>query len=102
MGLQSAPPAPQFPSALFPHEESRSTMPSMKAQKAGKGASWSDVKARLTHFDHDGLVGLVHDLYAANKDNQVFLHARFGLGEDVLAPYKATIDCWLWPDIGRN
>ena len=25
------------------------------------------------------------------------LHARFGLGEDVLEPYKKTIDRWLWP-----
>ena len=74
----------------------------MKASKTKKGASWSDVKAKLAHFDHDGLVGLVHDLYTASKDNQVFLHARFGLGEDVLAPYKATIDRWLWPDTFRN
>lgn len=74
----------------------------MKASKTKKATSWSDVKARLTHFDHDGLVGLVHDLYTANKDNQIFLHARFGLGEDVLAPYKVTIHRWLWPDMFRN
>jgi len=74
----------------------------MKASKPKKAASWSDVKARLTHFDRDGLVGLLHDLYAASKDNQVFLHARFGLGEDVLAPYKATINRWLWPDMFKN
>jgi hypothetical protein len=74
----------------------------MKASKTEKAASWSGVKARLTHFDHDGLVGLVHDLYTANKDNQVFLHARFGLGEDVLEPYKTTINRWLWPDMFRN
>lgn len=74
----------------------------MKASNTKKTASWSDVKARLANFDHDGLVGLLHDLYAAGKDTQVFLHARFGLGEDVLAPYKATINRWLWPDIFRN
>jgi hypothetical protein len=74
----------------------------MKASKPKKASSWSDVKARLTHFDRDGLVGLLHDLYAASKDNQVFLHARFGLGEDVLAPYKATINRWLWPDMFKN
>ena len=45
-----------------------------------------DVKAKLADFDQAGLVNLVHDLYAAQKDNQAFLHARFGLGEDVLAP----------------
>ncbi len=36
------------------------------------------------------------------KDNQAFLHARFGLGGDVLAPYKALIDRWLWPDVMKN
>ncbi len=28
-------------------------------------------------------MGLLQDLYAANKENQTFLHTRFGLGEDV-------------------
>lgn len=57
--------------------------------------SWSVVKTRLTSFDR---VGLVQDLYGASKDNQAFLHPRFGLGDDVLKPYKATSDRWLWPD----
>lgn len=71
---------------------------------AGKkgSPSWSDVKVRLTDLDRAGLVGLVQDLYAASKDNQTFLHARFGLGDDVLKPYKATIDRWLWPDVFKN
>jgi hypothetical protein len=47
-------------------------------------------------------MGLIQDLYAAHKDNQVFLHTRFGLGEDVLEPYKETLDRWLWPDVLRN
>jgi len=64
--------------------------------------TWTDVKANLTEFDRAGLLGLVQDLYAADKDNQAFLHARFGLGGDVLAPYKARIDRWLWPDVARN
>jgi hypothetical protein len=64
--------------------------------------SWSDVKGKLTDFDRAGLIGLVQDLYAASKDNQAFLHARFGLGDDVLKPYKATIDRWLWPDVFKN
>jgi len=64
--------------------------------------TWSDVKANLTEFDRAGLLGLVQDLYAADKNNQAFLHARFGLGGDVLAPYKARIDRWLWPDTTRN
>lgn len=64
--------------------------------------SWSDVKAKLADFDRAGLLALVQDLYAASKDNQIFLHARFGLGEDVLKPYKVTIDRWLCPDVYKN
>lgn len=64
--------------------------------------SWSDVKAKLADFDRAGLLGLVQDLYAASKDNQIFLHARFGLGKDVLKPYKVTIDRWLCPDVYKN
>jgi hypothetical protein len=45
---------------------------------------------------------LIQDLYAAHKDNQAFLHTRFGLGADVLQPYKETLDRWLWPDVLRN
>jgi hypothetical protein len=29
-------------------------------------------------------------------EKQAFLHARFGLGEDALQPYKKNIDQWLW------
>lgn len=64
--------------------------------------NWSDVKTKLADFDRAGLIGLVQDLYAASKDNQTFLHARFGLGDDVLKPYKVTIDRWLWPDAFKN
>ena len=61
--------------------------------------SWIDIKAKLADFDRAGLLGLVQDLYAASKDNQAFLHARLHLGGDVLKPYKATIDRWLWPNV---
>jgi hypothetical protein len=64
--------------------------------------SWTDVKTRLADFDRAGLIGLIQDLYAANKDNQAFLHARFSLGDDVLKPYKTTLDRWLWPDVFKN
>lgn len=67
----------------------------MKARKLSP--SWSHVKTRLANFDHAGLLALVQDLYAASKDNQTFLHARFGLGGDVLKPYKATIAQWINP-----
>ena len=63
---------------------------------------WTDVKAKLTSLDRIGLIGLVQDLYALHRDNQTFLHTRFGLGKDVLKPYKETLDRWLWPDVMRN
>jgi hypothetical protein len=64
--------------------------------------SWSDVKAKLSEFDAIGMLSLVHDLYSSSKENQTFLHARFGLGADSLKPYKTTITRWLWPDISRG
>jgi hypothetical protein len=72
-----------------------------RRQPASK-PSWTNVKAELSSFDRLGLLGLIQDLYAAHKDNQTFLHARFGLGVDVLKPYKETLDRWLWPDVLRN
>lgn len=72
----------------------------MASRKNAPG--WSEVKAKLADFDRSGLIGLIQDLYSANKDNQAFLHARFALGGDVLKPYKATIARWLWPDVFRN
>jgi hypothetical protein len=64
--------------------------------------TWVDVKAKLAAFDRASLLELIHHLYSAHKDNQAFLHARFGLGQDVLEPYRETIDRWLWPDVFRN
>ena len=37
-----------------------------------------------------------------SAENQTFLHTRFGLGGDVLEPYKRTIERWVWPDVMRN
>ena len=64
--------------------------------------TWSDVKSKMAEFDRAGLLGTIQDLYAASKDTQAFLHARFGLGPDVLDPYKATIARSLWPDLTRS
>jgi hypothetical protein len=64
--------------------------------------SWTDVKAKLAGVDRAGLLDLIQSLYSAHKDNQIFLHSRFGLGGDVLEPYKKIIDRWLWPDVLRN
>lgn len=69
---------------------------------SSKKPGWSSVKAQLQELDRADLVALIQDLYAASKDNQAFLHARFGLGDDVLKPYKQTIDRWLWPDVFKQ
>ena len=75
----------------------------MAAKKSPKSTpSWSDVKARLADFDRAGLLGLVQDLYAASKDNKAFLHARFGLGDDPLEPYKDVIIRWINPPDFRS
>src|SRR5437762_11165687 len=64
--------------------------------------TWADVKAKLAGFDRTAVLELIHHLYAAHSNNQAFLHARFGLGQDALEPYKKIIDRWLWPDVLRN
>jgi hypothetical protein len=74
----------------------------MAKRKPKSQPTWTDVKTKLADFDRTPLLGLIQSLYAAHKDNQTFVHARFGLGADVLEPYKKTIDRWLWPDVLRN
>jgi hypothetical protein len=74
----------------------------MTKNRSKSQPTWTDVKAKLAEFDRAALLGLIQSLYSAHKDNQAFLHARFGLAEDVLEPYKKTIDRWLWPDLPRN
>lgn len=67
-----------------------------------KALGWSDVKSSLKDFDRGDLLALVHDLYAAGKDNRDFLHARFAPGEDVLTPYRAVITRWINPPDPRK
>jgi hypothetical protein len=74
----------------------------MAKRKSKSQPTWTDVKAKLEGLDRAGLLGLIQSLHSAHKDNQTFLHARFSLGEDVLEPYKKTIDRWLWPDLFRK
>ena len=75
---------------------------SMAKRQPKSQPTWKDVKAKLEDFDRAALLGLIQSLYATHKENQTFLHARFGLAEDVLEPYKKTIDRWLWPDVFRR
>src|SRR5260370_34996283 len=74
----------------------------MTKRESKTDPTWTDVKAKLAAFDRTALLDLLHHLYAAHKDNQAFLHARFGLGEDVVEPYKKTIDRWLGAGPFRN
>jgi len=74
----------------------------MSKHQSKSQPTWVDVKAKLVSFDRAGLLGLVQDLYTAHKDTRTFLHTRLGLGEDLLKPYRQTIDRWIWPDVLRN
>ena len=70
--------------------------------KRKQNPTWVDLKRQLTGLDQAALLSLIQDLYAASKPNQIFLHARFDLGADVLEPYKAIIERWVCPDVMRN
>jgi hypothetical protein len=50
--------------------------------------TWADEKTKLAGLDRACLLGVLQDLYTADEGNRAFLHARFGLGEDPLQPYK--------------
>ncbi len=79
--------------------ESRTQMAKLQPKSR---PTWADVKRNLAGFDRAALLSLVQDLYAAHKDDQAFLHSRFGLCEDALEPYKKTMDRWLWPNVSRR
>ena len=61
--------------------------------------TWSDVKSAIVNLGQKQLLALVADLYRYSKDNQAFLHARFGVGDAPLAPYKNIIDECMYPDV---
>ena len=64
--------------------------------------AWSDVKRKITSMDQKQLVQLVGDLYRLSKENREFLHARFEVGDDPLAPYKKTIQGSMYPDVYKD
>ena len=74
----------------------------MGKRPAKSKPTWADVKTNLASFDRAALLGVLQDLYEADEANRAFFHARFGLGQDPLQPYKKTIDGWLWPDVFRG
>ncbi|MGQ0652196.1 MAG: hypothetical protein ACT4P4_08020 [Betaproteobacteria bacterium] len=75
----------------------------MDARKPPKPrVAWSQAKAKLSGFDRAGLMALLQDLYAASKETQAFLHARFALGENPLVPCKQVIAGSLRPDWNKS
>jgi len=92
-----AEPANARRSAPLPYSESSEGL--MAKRQSKTEPKWTDVKAKLAALERTQFLELIQDLYTANKDNQTFLHARFGLGGDVLESYKKTINRWLWPDV---
>ena len=70
----------------------------MVAKQRQRGPVWSDVKNKVVGLDQKQLVQLVGDLYRLSRENQEFLHARFGVGNDPLAPYKKSIQEFMYPD----
>jgi len=72
------------------------------AKQKSNGPTWLELKPHIVDMDHKQLTKLVADMYRFSKDNQVFLHTRFGIGKDRLAPYKKTIDECMHPDIYSN
>src|SRR5437016_725969 len=74
----------------------------MAKQRSKLQPTWTDVKAKLEGFDRVGLLRLIQDLYAAHKDNQAFLHARFGLGENVLDHTRKRLIAGFGPTCSKN
>jgi hypothetical protein len=72
------------------------------AKRKSSNPTWSDLKPALANLDKKQLLTLVADLYRFSKENQAFCHARFGVGDDPLAPYKKTIDECMYPDVYKN
>jgi hypothetical protein len=57
--------------------------------------TWSQIKARIKHWDKAQLTGLIQDLFGHSQDNRDFLAARLlrdSIGEAVLAPYLKRIE----------
>ena len=57
--------------------------------------TWSQIKARIKHWDKAQLTGLIQDLFGHSQDNRDFLAARLlrdSIGEQVLAPYLKRIE----------
>ena len=77
-------------------------MMKLVTKKSKNKPTWTDLKKKLAGLDRAGLLGLIQDLYAADKTNKIFLHTRFGLGGEQLQPYKTIISRWVHPNVIRD
>lgn len=59
---------------------------------------WSDVKARLEAFDHNSLVSLLRELYAASVANRRFLHSRLTPGSRAIEEYRRRVADATYPE----
>ena len=55
--------------------------------------TWTHVKAQLKDLQKDDFLLLLHDLYALNADNRLFLTTRLlaGTPAEMVAPYRKAI-----------
>jgi hypothetical protein len=67
-----------------------------------RGPSWSDVKESITSLGASELIQLIASLYRLSRVNRDFLHARFSIGDDPIAPYKKVIEECMFPDVMKN
>ena len=73
----------------------------MNTTKRG-GPSWSNLKESIASLDSSELIRLIGSLYELSKGNRDFLHARFAIGADPVAPYKEVIEDCMFPDVMKN
>lgn len=73
----------------------------MKGKKK-QTPSWADVKTALARLDQQGSLELISDMYDLSKDNKDFLHTRFSIGANILAPYKKIIEKCMYPNIPKE
>ncbi|MFZ1597720.1 MAG: hypothetical protein WAW26_17880 [Anaerolineae bacterium] len=65
--------------------------------------TWTHVNARLRNLEKDDFLRLLHDLYALNADNRLFLTTRLlaGTPAEMVAPYRKAISQVFNPDRGH-
>jgi hypothetical protein len=63
---------------------------------------WSDLKQSIASLDKSELIQLITSLYKVSKGNRDFLHARFSIGDDPIAPYKKVIEDCMFPDVMKD